>query len=113
MEQCPCQNVSQVVLCLTVTVQDVPPQIQYLVTTLQTEYSQTVDFENDWKLLTLLIGANDLCVCCDGRQTSIPIVWQSNLRSVLQLIQQSIPRVFVNLVTIFNISGVWYQMNNS
>lgn len=88
-------------------VADVIPQVQYLVNTLQTEYATTVDFENDWKLLTLLIGANNLCPCCSGEQSSIPANFQAELKTVLTLIQKSIPRTFVNLVTIFNISGVW------
>jgi len=88
-------------------VEDVPSQVDYLVTTLHTQYANTVNFANDWKLLTVLIGANDLCLCCDGRQSSQPATFQKNLRAVLQQVQSSIPRVFVNLVTIFNISGVW------
>ena len=26
-----------------------------------------IDFENDWKLITLLIGGNDLCDYCEDR----------------------------------------------
>ena len=28
---------------------------------------QTVDFQNDWKLVTLFIGGNDLCQYCNDR----------------------------------------------
>lgn len=28
---------------------------------------QTVDFQNDWKLVTLFIGGNDLCQYCNNR----------------------------------------------
>jgi hypothetical protein len=31
-----------------------------------------IDFKNDWKLVTLFIGANDLCETCTGRVESFP-----------------------------------------
>ena len=30
---------------------------------------KTVDFENDWKLVTLFIGGNDLCAFCKDEVT--------------------------------------------
>lgn len=30
-------------------------------------YLQEVDFANDWKLVTLWIGGNDLCAYCEGK----------------------------------------------
>jgi len=89
------------------SVQNVPDQITYLVNTLKTTYASTVNFQDDWKLLTLFIGANNLCGACEGRQESLPTYFEQHLLQVLTQIQQQIPRVFVNLVTIFNISGVW------
>ena len=87
--------------------QEVPPQINYLVTQLQTTYKDSVNFNDDWKLLTLFIGANNLCPSCHGSAHSPPEFFEANLKAVLQQVEQQIPRVFVNLVTIFNISGVW------
>jgi small subunit ribosomal protein S29e/phospholipase B1 len=89
------------------SVQNVPDQITYLVNQLQTTYASTVNFQDDWKLLTLFIGANNLCGACEGRAESKPAYFQAQLQQVLTQIEQQIPRVFVNLVTIFNISGVW------
>lgn len=57
-----------------------PAQIQYLVNTMQTQYKDTIDFQNDWKLLTILIGANDLCVSCTGSNSSTPASFGANLR---------------------------------
>jgi len=88
---------------------DIPPQIQYLVNTLKSaEYAGTIDFQNDWKLLTLFIGANNLCICCHNDSRGTPEYFAQNLRTILSTIQQNIPRTFVNIMTIFNISGVWY-----
>jgi len=77
------------------------------VTTLRTDYRDSVNFQNDWKLLTIFIGANNLCSACQGTSTSKPAFFEKNLRGLLQYVQKSIPRVFVNLITIFNVSGVW------
>jgi len=90
------------------SVQNVPEQIAYLVNQLKTTYGSKVNFQDDWKLLTLFIGANNLCGACQGRQESTPEYFEAHLREALNLIKTNIPRVFVNLVTIFNISGVYY-----
>jgi len=79
-----------------------------LVSQLQTTYKDQIDFYNDWKLLTIFIGANNLCSACEGRDSSTPKYFGDHLRQVLTDIEAKIPRVFVNLVTIFNISGVYY-----
>lgn len=42
-------------------VEDCPSQVDYLVKELKTTYALHVDFEKDWKLLTLFIGANNIC----------------------------------------------------
>lgn len=78
----------------------------YLVSALKNQYKK-VDFNHDWKLLTIFIGANNLCSACKNSQHSDPDFFESQLRQVLQLVEKNIPRVFVNLVGIFNISGVW------
>lgn len=77
-------------------------QIDYLVSELHN--TSGIDFNNDWKMLTILIGANDLCVCCDGRNASTPADWARRYNYTLSLIKERIPRVFVNIVTLFNIS---------
>eukprot|EP01116_Phalansterium_solitarium_P015453 TRINITY_DN3417_c0_g1_i1.p1 TRINITY_DN3417_c0_g1~~TRINITY_DN3417_c0_g1_i1.p1 ORF type:complete len:385 (+),score=79.76 TRINITY_DN3417_c0_g1_i1:102-1157(+) len=89
-------------------IEEMPPQVEYLVNTLRTEYNDTVDFENDWKLLTLFIGANNICPSCTNSSHGWPTTFESSLRQTLDKIHAEIPRVFVNMLTIFNISGVWY-----
>jgi len=89
-------------------VEDCPSQVDYLVKSLKTIYAGRVDFENDWKLLTIFIGANNICGDCQNRENSKPAWFESHLRAVLTQIEAQIPRVFVNLVEIFNISGVYY-----
>ena len=45
-------------------------QVKELIFLLQT--MPEIDFKNDWKLVTLFIGANDLCETCTGRVESFP-----------------------------------------
>jgi len=88
-------------------VEQVPAQLDYLLGQLTTTYASQIDFVNDWKLLTIFIGANNLCGSCRGSENTKPAFFEAQLRNVLQLVQKNVPRVFVNLVTIFNVSGVW------
>jgi small subunit ribosomal protein S29e/phospholipase B1 len=90
------------------SVQNVPEQVDYLVNQLKTTYASKVNFQDDWKLLTLFIGANNLCGSCQFRPETLPQYFEEHLRLVLTQIKDKIPRTFVNLVTIFNISGVYY-----
>ncbi|WP_411026910.1 SGNH/GDSL hydrolase family protein, partial [Salmonella sp. s55044] len=43
---------------------DLPRQARTLVATMKDDPS--IDFENDWKVVTLFIGGNDLCSWCDS-----------------------------------------------
>jgi len=94
------------------SVQDTPSQVAYLVNQLQTTYKSVVDFQNDWKLLTLFIGANNLCGACNNGSNTQPDYFESHLLNTLNLIEKSLPRTFVNVMPIFNISGVYYTGKN-
>jgi phospholipase B1 len=94
-------------------VEDVPAQIDYLTQQLQTTYNKTVDFKNDWKILTILIGANNLCGACTSSSYSQPDFYQQQLELVLQKTYTQIPRVFVNILLMFNISQVYTCMMTS
>eukprot|EP01119_Soliformovum_irregulare_P020004 TRINITY_DN6429_c0_g1_i4.p1 TRINITY_DN6429_c0_g1~~TRINITY_DN6429_c0_g1_i4.p1 ORF type:complete len:165 (+),score=47.05 TRINITY_DN6429_c0_g1_i4:439-933(+) len=88
-------------------VEALPDQIQYLMNTARNSYPG-INWEEDWKLLTIFVGANNLCDACKPKDPlGTPEYWEAHLRQVLGLVQKHIPKVFVNLVTIFNISGVW------
>ena len=88
-------------------VQALPEQVVYLKQQLLTKYADTISFENDWKLLTIFIGANNICVCCNNETSGQPAFFEKQLRLVLQEVTDTIPKVFVNIMTIFNISQVW------
>jgi len=88
-------------------VEDVPAQIEYIIKQLTTTYNTTVDMENDWKMLTIFIGANDVCGACHDDPDSQPDFYYNKLNDVLQQVYEGIPRTFVNIVTMFNISQVY------
>jgi len=81
-------------------------QLNYLIKSLQHDYKM-VDFNNDWKLLTIFMGANDLCGICRGPVNASVAQYEQTLRTLLDQVQARIPRTFVQLVSLFNISGVW------
>lgn len=56
-----------------------------------------IDFNNDWKLVNLLIGANNQCRSCQGDARNQPPAFLSELRSALQWAQANIPRVLISL----------------
>jgi small subunit ribosomal protein S29e len=82
-------------------VEQCPSQVDFLVNQLKTTYKDQVNFEEDWKLLTLFIGANNICEICKNDTLDQPDYFEKHLREVLGLIEQKIPKVFVNVMTIF------------
>ncbi len=78
-----------------------------------------IDFENDWKLLTLLIGANDACPLCNFKNDShitpeqAAEIYSTNIENTLVYIQSTIPKILVNIMPIFNISQVYNISLNS
>ena len=89
-------------------VQDIPQEIDYLVSQLQTTYADTIDFENSWKMATILIGANNLCVACHNNTADSPETYGQLLNSSIAQLEASIPRVRVNILPMFNITQVYY-----
>jgi len=64
-------------------------------------------------MLTILIGANNLCGACSNSSYSQPDFYQQQLETVLEKTHTQIPRVFVNLLLMFNISQVYTAMMTS
>jgi phospholipase B1 len=93
-------------------VQDLDAQMDYLVA--EAKKIEGLNFDNDWKVLTILIGANNLCASCEpNRSDTTPEFFASKYRAILERARNEIPRVFVNAVPMFNISGVYAQQQTS
>jgi len=86
---------------------------------LQRYSSNISDFQDRWKLLTILIGANDLCdggnEACDGNadhSSAVASRFEANLRSALVALKGSMSRIVIQIVSLFNLSSV-FQIRNS
>jgi len=55
-------------------------------------------FESSWKVITIFIGANNLCDVCDDYEKHSPAKYSQAIEDALDRIKATIPRVFVSLV---------------
>ncbi|KAL3873507.1 hypothetical protein ACJMK2_036616 [Sinanodonta woodiana] len=92
------------------TSSDIPRQAQELIDRMKKEPG--VDFENDWKVITVFIGGNDLCDYCKDKETYSAENYVSNIQKGLDILHAQVPRAFVNLVEVLNIAVV-RQLNQN
>jgi len=89
-------------------IQNVPFQIEHLVKQLkQFNSTGSINYDKDWKVVTLLIGPNNVCwVCEKGFYNYLDNAnhYEEYLRKTLQHLHDEIPRVLVNVITMFNLS---------
>ncbi|KAF6210451.1 hypothetical protein GE061_013557 [Apolygus lucorum] len=69
------------------------------------KYTRGVDFQEDWKLVTMFFGANDVCSgqCFDKEHYS-PAAHAHKLMRALDYLQENMPRAIVNLVPVLDVS---------
>jgi phospholipase B1 len=68
-----------------------------------------IDMQKDWKLMHLLIGANDMCYICIPELEKAVFTadkYEEKIRSLLQHIKETIPRTIVNMIHLFPVSGI-------
>ena len=59
-----------------------------------------IDFNTDWKMITVLIGHNDICLdVCKKNHTEADTAI-GNVRQMLDILHHGLPRTFVNLMPI-------------
>jgi len=83
------------------TSEAVPEQARDLVERMKT--FDGVNFEEDWKLITLFIGGNDLCSFCDDKERYSAENYRDHIQEALDHLHDNVPRAFVNLVTVLDI----------
>jgi len=88
-------------------INQVPSQIDYITEQILTTYNETINMEEDWKIMTIFIGANNLCSACANTSVSQPDYFENLLRISIEKIYKQLPRTFVNIVPMFNISQVY------
>lgn len=66
-----------------------------------------INFKEDWKMITVFFGANDLCsaYCYDPIKAS-PINHGRKLMVALDYLRDNLPRTFVNLIPVLGKFGV-------
>jgi lysophospholipase L1-like esterase len=84
---------------------DLAGQANQLVGLLQ-QHSDKIDLQNDWKLLNIFIGGNDLCAWCHNPKGYQASDFVSKITDAIQIIKKNVPRVVVNLVTMFQFEMV-------
>ncbi|KAL2099031.1 hypothetical protein ACEWY4_005511 [Coilia grayii] len=72
-----------------------------------------VDWENDWKLVTLFIGGNDLCQYCHDRVSLSTKNYMHYIRESLDMLYNEVPRVLVNVAEILQIEDLRKIHTNS
>ncbi|XP_071433161.1 phospholipase B1, membrane-associated isoform X2 [Pithys albifrons albifrons] len=101
------QNSANAALNQAVTgarVEDVPEQVRKLVDRMKND--TRINFQTDWKLITLFIGGNNLCKFCEDPVHHSPENYTYNLQIALDLLHKEVPRAYVNLVTILSIASL-------
>ncbi|XP_047657809.1 phospholipase B1, membrane-associated-like isoform X2 [Tachysurus fulvidraco] len=86
------------------TASDLVDQVNRLIQGLKS--SESVDFEMDWKLITVLIGVNDLCKYCMDQNNLSPQNYSHHLMKALDLLYKEVPRVLVNVLTVPEIEAL-------
>lgn len=70
--------------------------------------SDEIDFNQDWKMINIFIGGNDVCNSCDPKYAGYFTATRyiNNLRSTLDYLKATMPRTLVNLVMALDVTGV-------
>ncbi|XP_068433215.1 phospholipase B1, membrane-associated-like [Clinocottus analis] len=80
---------------------EIPIQVQALIKAMR-EHKE-VDFEKDWKLVTIFVGGNDLCNYCTDQNNLSPKNYSHNIMLSLDMFYKEVPRLLINLVAILQI----------
>jgi len=84
---------------------DMPYQAQWLVDHIK--LNSKINLAQDWKVLTVWIGSNNLCAVCNDENANNAADYKKNVIAALDIIQKNIPRVFVNLLANLDITKLY------
>ncbi|XP_041815327.1 phospholipase B1, membrane-associated-like [Chelmon rostratus] len=83
---------------------EIPAQVQALIKAMKGH--EGVNFEKDWKLVTIFVGGSDLCSYCLDQNNLSPKNYSHNLMLSLDMLYEEVPRVLVNVVEILQVDPV-------
>ena len=70
--------------------------------------STTINYAQDWKMITVFIGGNDICEYCNNRNLYTPVNYINFIKDALDILHNEVPRAFVNLVVVLSAGQVRY-----
>ncbi|KAL1783671.1 phospholipase B1, membrane-associated [Sigmodon hispidus] len=85
--------------------QDMPAQAQALVRRMKN--TPTINLQEDWKLVTLFIGINDLCHYCENPENHSANEYVKHIQQALDILYEELPRVFINVVEVMELAGLY------
>ncbi|XP_040188632.1 phospholipase B1, membrane-associated-like [Rana temporaria] len=88
-----------------------PEQTRHLIDTLKT--LPGINYEEDWKVITIFIGANDLCDYCKNKTLFSVETFISSVTESLDMMQKELPRSIVNVVQLLQIYKLRQVNDNS
>jgi phospholipase B1 len=68
--------------------------------------SREINFVEDWKVVTIWIGTNDLCAMCDDNPQNQPAEYIKYLEQTLDIFERDVPRAYVNVVPVFDVTKI-------
>ena len=71
-----------------------------------------IEMESTWKVMTLFIGSNDICVACHLEMELDGDEFGEYLTAILNKVRDRIPRVLVNVVELFQVSPIYELTEN-
>lgn len=98
---------------------DMPTQSNMIVERMRND--ERIDYDNDWKLISLFVGGNDLCGSCDNWDRYSPEAYEAKFREAIDILFNNTPRAIVNLIAMFDVTPLqnfstgpgcdWLQIN--
>ncbi|XP_067948564.1 phospholipase B1, membrane-associated-like [Watersipora subatra] len=72
-----------------------------------------INYMTDWKVITLLVGGNDLCNSCINPVAYSAAAYKDGIERALDILHRHLPRTLVNLVEVFDINMVASLANSN
>jgi len=73
------------------------------VVSLMRSHPEKVDFDNDWKIVNIFSGGNDVCGVCRHPVANAPPQFGLNLRAAIQVFYEQVPKVIVILTSMIHL----------
>lgn len=62
---------------------------------------ERINFEEDWKMITIFFGANDICSAqCFDKEKASAVSHGRKLMAALDYLMENLPRTFINLIPV-------------